>query len=285
MVDEYAQQTIAQRLSMLDGVAQVDVFGSQKFAVRIDLDPRELASRSIGIDQVATAVTNANSNVPTGTIYGDKTFVVQTNGQLMRAAAYGPTIVAYRNGNPVRLDEVAHVFDGVENDKSAAWQMDERCVLISIRKQPGTNVVEVVDRVKALLPSMREQLPAAMTLDSRNDRSETIRDVGSRRQDHAARHRRPGRPGHLPVPAEHLGDADSEPRASRLARRHVHGDVSARLQPRQPVADGADALGGLRRGRRDRHAREHRAAHGNGQGRPWKPRSTDRGRSRSRFCR
>jgi len=175
MVDEYAQQTIAQRLSMLDGVAQVDVFGSQKFAVRIDLDPRELASRSIGIDQVATAVTNANSNVPTGTIYGDKTFVVQTNGQLMRAAAYGPTIVAYRNGNPVRLDEVAHVFDGVENDKSAAWQMDERCVLISIRKQPGTNVVEVVDRVKALLPSMREQLPAAMTLGSRNDRSETIR--------------------------------------------------------------------------------------------------------------
>src|SRR4051794_18941276 len=175
MVDEYAQQTIAQRLSMLDGVAQVDVFGSQKFAVRIDLDPRELASRSIGIDQVATAVTNANSNVPTGTIYGDKTFVVQTNGQLMHAAAYASTIVAYRNGNPVRLDEVAHVFDGVENDKSAAWQMDERCVLISIRKQPGTNVVEVVDRVKALLPSMREQLPAAMTLGSRNDRSETIR--------------------------------------------------------------------------------------------------------------
>jgi HAE1 family hydrophobic/amphiphilic exporter-1 len=176
MVDEYAQQTIAQRLSMLDGVAQVDVFGSQKYAVRIDLDPRELASRGIGIDQVANAVTNANSNVPTGTIYGEKTFVVQTNGALMRAAAYSPTIVAYRNGNPVRLDEVARVYDGVENDKSAAWQADERCVLISIRKQPGTNVVEVVDRIKALLPSMREQLPAAMALDTRNDRSITIRD-------------------------------------------------------------------------------------------------------------
>src|SRR5215475_12580798 len=176
MVDEYAQQTIAQRLSMLDGVAQVDVFGSQKFAVRIDLDPRELASRGIGVDQVATAVTNANSNVPTGTIYGEKTFVVQTNGQLMRAAQYGPTIVAYRNGNPVRLDEVAHVFDGVENDKSAAWQAGERCVMISIRKQPGTNVVEVVDRIKALIPSIKEQLPAAMSLDTRNDRSATIRE-------------------------------------------------------------------------------------------------------------
>ena len=176
MVDEYAQQTIAQRLSMVDGVAQVDVFGSQKYAVRIDLDPRELAARSIGIDTVADAVTNANSNVPTGTIYGDKTFVVQTNGQLMRAAGYGSTIVAYRNGNPVRLDEVAHVFDGVENDKSAAWQAGERCVMISIRKQPGTNVVEVVDRIKALLPAMREQLPAAMSLDTRNDRSATIRE-------------------------------------------------------------------------------------------------------------
>src|SRR5438132_3910078 len=176
MIDEYAQQTIAQRLSMVDGVAQVDVFGSQKYAVRIDLDPRELASRGIGIDQVAAAVTNANSNVPTGKMYGEKTFVVQTNGQLMRASAYGPTIVAYRNGNPVRLDEVAHVFDGVENDRSGAWQAGERCVMISIRKQPGTNLVEVVDRIKALLPQMREQLPAAMALDTRSDRSATIRE-------------------------------------------------------------------------------------------------------------
>jgi HAE1 family hydrophobic/amphiphilic exporter-1 len=176
MVDEYAQQTIAQRLSMVDGVAQVDVFGSQKYAVRIDVDPRQLASKSIGIDEIANAITSANSNVPTGTIYGDKTFVVQTNGQLMRAAGYASTIVTYRNGNPVRLDEVAHVYDGVENDKSAAWQAGERCVMISIRKQPGTNVVEVVDRIKALLPSMREQLPAAMALDTRNDRSITIRD-------------------------------------------------------------------------------------------------------------
>jgi len=176
MIDEYAQQTIGQRLSMLAGVAQVDVFGSQKFAVRIDVDPRELAARSIGIDEVASSVGTANSNLPTGTIYGQKTFTVQTNGQLMRAAGYGGTIIAYRNGNPVRLEEVAHVFDGVENDRSGAWQRGERCVMISVRKQPGTNVVEVVDRIKALLPTIREQLPAAMALDTRNDRSATIRD-------------------------------------------------------------------------------------------------------------
>ncbi|MEP7305552.1 MAG: efflux RND transporter permease subunit [Acidobacteriota bacterium] len=176
MIDEYAQQTIAQRLSMLSGVAQVDVFGSQKFAVRIDVDPRELAARSLGIDDVANAVANANSNLPTGTIYGQKTTVVQTNGQLTKAAGYAPSIIAYRNGNPVRLEEVAHVYDGVENDRSGAWQAGERCVMISIRKQPGTNVVEVVDRIKALLPTIREQLPAAMALDTRSDRSVTIRD-------------------------------------------------------------------------------------------------------------
>ena len=175
-VDEYAQQTIAQRISMVNGVAQVDVFGSQKYAVRIDADPNRLAAYSIGIDEVADAVSNANSNLPVGTIYGEKTFVVESNGQLLKASAYGPTIVAYRNGNPVRLEEVAHVYDGVENDKSASWQQGERCVMLSIRKQPGTNVVEVVDRIKELLPTFQAQLPASATLDIRSDRSVSIRD-------------------------------------------------------------------------------------------------------------
>ena len=159
-IDEIAQTTVAQRISMVNGVAQVNVFGSQKHAVRIDVDPRALAARSIGIDEVANAVQNANANLPTGTIYGERTFVVQTNGQLMRGAAYGPTIIAYRNGNPVRLDEVAHVYDGVENDKTASWQNGERCVYLSIQKQPGINVVQTVDAIKALLPAIREQLPA-----------------------------------------------------------------------------------------------------------------------------
>jgi hydrophobic/amphiphilic exporter-1 (mainly G- bacteria), HAE1 family len=175
-IDEIAQTNVAQRISMVKGVAQVNVFGSQKHAVRIDVDPRALAARSIGIDEVATAIQNANANMPTGTIYGERTFVVQTNGQLMRGAAYGPTIISYRNGNPVRLDEVAHVFDGVENDKTASWQNGERCVYLSIQKQPGTNVVQTVDAIRALLPAIREQLPASITLDIRSDRAVTIRE-------------------------------------------------------------------------------------------------------------
>jgi HAE1 family hydrophobic/amphiphilic exporter-1 len=144
------------------------------------------------MDEVANAISNANANLPTGTIYGqDKTFTVLANGKLLRAAAYGPTIVAYRNGNPVRLDEVAHVFDGVENDKTAAWftstaaaqagQPPDRSVFLAIQKQPGTNVVAVVDAVRQLLPTFQEQLPASITLDVRSDRAgpirESVRDV------------------------------------------------------------------------------------------------------------
>jgi HAE1 family hydrophobic/amphiphilic exporter-1 len=170
MLDEYAQSNLAQRISTVSGVAQVQVFGSQKYAVRVDVDPRELAARSIGIDEVATAIQNANSNLPTGTIYGERTFTVETNGQLLRGAAYGPTIIAYRNGNPVRL------YDGVENDKTASWQNGERCIYLSVQKQPGVNVVDTVERIKALLPGIRAQLPAAITLDVRSDRSLTIRE-------------------------------------------------------------------------------------------------------------
>src|SRR5947208_1666712 len=104
-------------------------------------------------------------------MYGEKTFVVQTNGQLMKALAYAPMIIAYRNGNPVRLDEVARVFDGIEDDKQAGWFKGERAIMLPIMKQPGTNVVAVVDAVKGLLPTLREQLPASVSLDTRFDRS------------------------------------------------------------------------------------------------------------------
>src|SRR2546428_7181168 len=176
-LDEYAETTLAQRISMVTGVAQVQVFGAAKYAVRIDVDPRQLAAHALGINELADAVGNANVNLPTGTIYGtSQNFVVQANGQLMKASAYGPTIIAYRNGNPVRLNEVAHAYDGIENDKNAAWFKGERCIYLAIQKQPGTNVVAVVDAVKQLLPAFREQLPASVSLDVRWDRSASIRD-------------------------------------------------------------------------------------------------------------
>jgi HAE1 family hydrophobic/amphiphilic exporter-1 len=175
-VDEYAETLIAQRLSSVNGVAQVSVFGAQKYAVRVDLDPRQLASRAIGIDQVAQAVQQSNANRPTGTLYGpDRAFVIQANGQLNTATAYAPVVVAYRNGSPVHLDEVARVYDGVENDKTASWFNGRRTVYLSIQRQPGTNTVAVVDAIRALLPQLEQQLPASVALSIRLDRSIPIR--------------------------------------------------------------------------------------------------------------
>jgi HAE1 family hydrophobic/amphiphilic exporter-1 len=180
VVYEYAQ-TMAQRISMVNGVAQVGFGGDQKYAVRIDVDPRQLAAHGLGIDDVAKAVAGANANVPTGTVYGSRTtFTVQADGQLLAAPGYGPTVIAYREGRPVRLEQVARVYDGVENDKMAGWTRAGdvplvRTMVMTIQKQPGTNTVAVVDAVRELLPTFRAQLPASVSLSVRSDRSETIR--------------------------------------------------------------------------------------------------------------
>ena len=175
-VDEFAETAMAQKISMVSGVAQVSVFGAQKYAVRVQLDPKAMASRQIGIDEVATAIDQANVNIPTGTLYGkSSSFTVQTNGQLERAEAYRPLIVAYRNGSPVYLADIGRATDSVENNKIAAWFVDNRAVILSIQRQPGTNTVAVVDGIKALFPAFREQMPASIELNIINDRSESIR--------------------------------------------------------------------------------------------------------------
>jgi HAE1 family hydrophobic/amphiphilic exporter-1 len=175
-VDEYAETFLAERISMVSGVAQVQVYGSQKYAVRIQLDPKKLAARGIGIEEVAQAVQSANVNIPTGTLYGkQKAFTVETHGQLTSAAAYRPLVVAYRNGAPVRLEDLGQVLDSVQNDKSANWSSGEPAVVLAVQRQPGTNTVEVVDNVKKLLPMFNAQVPAAMHIDILGDRSETIR--------------------------------------------------------------------------------------------------------------
>jgi HAE1 family hydrophobic/amphiphilic exporter-1 len=176
-LDRYAQNLLSQRLSMVSGVAQVNVFGSQKFAVRVDVDPMLLASRQIGIDQVAQAIAAANVNRPTGTLYGpDRNFVVETSGQLLDAASYESIVVAYRNDSPVRLSEVARVYGGVEDERNAGWYNGTRTIYLAIQRQPGTNTVEVVDRIKALLPDLAQQLPASVQLGVRSDRAQPIRE-------------------------------------------------------------------------------------------------------------
>src|SRR5438552_2666970 len=176
-VDEYAQTLMAQRISTISGVAQVQVFGSQKYAVRVQLDPNALASRGIGIDEVEKAIAHANVNLPTGTLYGaHQAFSVQATGQLTDAAAYRPLIVAYKNGSPVRLEQLGRVIDGVQTDKVASWYNDERAVVLAIQRQPGTNTIEVVNSIKKILPAFRAQLPAAVNLNILYDRSVSIRD-------------------------------------------------------------------------------------------------------------
>ena len=176
-VYEYADTFIAQRISMISGVAQVQVFGSQKFAVRAQLDPRALANRKIGINEVGNALAMGNVNLPTGTLQGEKqAFTIQATGQLYNAAAYRPLIVAYRGGSPVRLEELGRVIDSVENDKVANWYKKERGVVLAIQRQPGTNTVEVVDSIKKLIPGFRVQIPPSVNLDVLYDRSVSIRE-------------------------------------------------------------------------------------------------------------
>ena len=177
VVDEYAETMIAPRISTISGVAQVNVFGAAKYAVRIQLDPSQLAARGIGIDEVESAVKNHNVNLPAGTLWGPhQAFTVEATGQLMNAPEYRPMVVAYRNGSPVRLQDLGRVLDSVENDKSYAWFTDKRSIMFSIQRQPGSNTVEVVDKIKALFPEFRKMLPPAINLDTVYDRSLPIRE-------------------------------------------------------------------------------------------------------------
>ena len=175
-VDEAAETTIAQRISMVNGVAQVQVYGAQKYAVRVQLDPNEMATRQIGIDDVSNAVNLGNTNVPTGTLWGSgKTFTLLSNGKLQNAAQFSPMIVAYRNGAPVRISDIGRAIDSVQDDKSASWFNGNRAIVLAILRQPGTNTVEVVDSVNQLLPQLEAQIPAAIQIDTLYDRSVSIR--------------------------------------------------------------------------------------------------------------
>ena len=176
-LDEYAETVMAQRISTVSGVASVNVFGAQKYATRIQVDPRALSSRGIGLDEVATAVNAANVNLPTGVLWGaNRAFTVQASGQLSTARQFGDLIITYRNGAPVRLRDVGQVLDDVQNNRTGSWVNEDRSITLAIQKQPGTNTVEVADAVKAMLPGLRAQMPAAVQAEIFYDRAQGIRD-------------------------------------------------------------------------------------------------------------
>jgi HAE1 family hydrophobic/amphiphilic exporter-1 len=176
-LSEYADTDLAQRISMVSGVAQVEVYGLQKYAVRVQVDPDKLASRGIGIDEVRDAIARGNVILPSGALYGDqRSYTVQANSQLSDAAGFRPLIVAYRNGSPVRLEQLARVTDSVQDDKSIFWQNDRRSVVLAVRKQPGTNTVAIVDGIREILPAIQSRLPAGLELEIVFDRSQTIRE-------------------------------------------------------------------------------------------------------------
>jgi HAE1 family hydrophobic/amphiphilic exporter-1 len=176
IVDEYAETLIAPAISSINGVSQVNVFGTAKFAVHVQLDPNKLAARGIGIDEVETSIESHNVNLPSGTLWGPRqAFTVEANGQVMNAAAYRPLVVTYRNGSPVRLEDLGQVIDGVQNDKVITWLNNTPSIMFQVMKQPGTNTVDVVDKVRALFPQFRAQLPPAINMDTLYDRSQSIR--------------------------------------------------------------------------------------------------------------
>ena len=177
-VDEYGQTLLGQQISQLPGVAQVLIYGSQKFAVRVQVDPVAAAARNISLDDVRTVLAKANSNTPVGTLSGaDRTTTLLASGAMRRASDYKNVVAAWRNGAPVRLTEIADVIDSVENDKIASWRDNERAIILAIQRQPDANTVQVVDSVRAKLPQFRAQIPPSIRMEPLLDRSISIRNA------------------------------------------------------------------------------------------------------------
>jgi len=176
-VDEFAETMLAQRLSMIDGVAQIQIWGQQKYAVRIQVDPDALATRNIAIAEVEKAIRGGNSNQPTGSLNGpDRVISLKTTGKMSDAAAYDNLIVAYRNGAPVRIKEIGAAIDSVESTRLATHFGDKQGIMLAVYRQPGSNTVEIVDKINKMLPTFREQLPESINLEVMYDRAHSIKE-------------------------------------------------------------------------------------------------------------
>ena len=177
VVNEYAETQLAQRLSTVSGVALVNVFGSQKYAVRVQLDPNKLAAMGVGLDEVQQSIAQGNVTKPTGILEGTRqALAVRSNGQLDRASDFRNVTVVYRNGAPVKLDSVANLVDSVENSRVANWFNGKRAIVLAIQRQPGTNTIETVESIKRLLPSFQAKLPPSIQMEVFFDRTQSIRE-------------------------------------------------------------------------------------------------------------
>ena len=259
-VDDVADSILAQKISQVAGVGLVTLNGGQKPAVRVQVDPAALAGTGLSLEDVRQVLVQANVNQPKGNLDGPRQdYTLATNDQLAKAASFRPLVLAYRNGAPIRLREVADVIDGVENAQLAGWANASASIILNVQRQPGANVIEVADRVKALLPQLRAGPPPRLDVQILTDRTETVRASVDDVQFtllltivlvvaviyvFLRSLRATIIPG-VAVPLSLVG---------------TFGVMYLlRLQPEQPVADGAHHLDGLRRRRRHRHDREHRA--------------------------
>ena len=258
-MNEFADKVMSPRLSTLSGVAQVNIQGAQKRAVRIKYDLDALATRGISVEEIRQAVTALASVSPIGSMRTQQLYILEMKGAEPTAAYFKPVIVAWRNGAPVRLQDIAKVEDSVENDQARAEFNGKRSIIVSVQRQPDANTVEVTDAIHKLLPEFRRLLPPTINLSVLSDRSQSIRDCRARRADHADADRGAGDPGHPGVPAHLARHHHSRAGAAAVDHRHLrrHGHDGLLARQRQPAR--ADAGAGLRGRRRHRRAREHRA--------------------------
>ena len=259
-VDAYAENILLPKISQISGVGLVGIGGQQKPAIRVQVDPQALAARGIGLEDVRTVLGQANVDLPKGTLNSPRqTYTLNTNDQLLKPDAYDDLIVAYATARRCASAISARRSTAPENDLLAGWCNKQRAIILAIQRQPGANVIETVDRIKALLPQLQASIPPAIkVIDPLRPHPDHPR-LGQRRAVHAAADGRAGRDGDLSVPAQFLGDRHSRGHRAAVADRHVRRALCARLQPRQSVADGVVDRGRFRGRRCRRRDREHRA--------------------------
>ncbi len=261
-VEDLADTRLAQKISQLPGVGLVSLSGGNRPAVRIQANNLQLAAYGLNIDDLRTTLGNANVNTPKGNFDGpSRAYTINANDQIQKASEYNDLVIAYRNGAPVKLSDVAQAKEAPENTKLAAWVNTDPAIIVNIQRQPGANVIAVVDSIQALLPELKASLPAGVDVQVVTDRTTTIRASVADVEFELGLAVRAGRDRDLPVFAQPVGDPDPEPVGAAVAGRHARGHVPRRVQPQQSVADGADDRHRLCRRRRDRHDREHLALH------------------------